>query len=308
MQAPPLNIIREYTTQYLLSTMIRDNIGSEFMINDNLDHPIDFDSPEMKKIYQGHSNKIVGHCSIFICLEGEVELMVNTQDCVMKAGDVSFAQSGHLGTMKRFSPDCKFLLVICSDEFYMPPLTANESAAFRRELVSHPIAHLSDSYLYGITIIYQMIANALAKRDELHYVRRTVQGLFQSMFFMVLSSYATQASETSPYTNVRQEEIFNRFIKLVQKNYATERGIAFYADKLCITPKYLSQLIYKASGMYAGDHIDNYVIGEAKLLIKSRKYSIAQISDMLNFTSQAYFGRYFKKHTGYTPLEFAEKG
>ena len=60
--------------------------------------------------------------------------------------------------------------------------------------------------------------------------------------------------------------------------------------------------------MYAGDHIDNYVIGEAKLLIKSRKYSIAQISDMLNFTSQAYFGRYFKKHTGYTPMEFAEKG
>lgn len=300
--------IREYTAETLLNTVIRDSIGSEFMINDNMNRAIDFDNPEIKKLYAGFSNKIIGHCSIFICLEGEVEMMVNTQHCLMKTGDVSFAQSGHLGTMIRFSPDCKFLLVICSDEFYMPPLTANEAAAFRRELMSHPVAHLSDAYLYGIRVMYNMIANALDKRDELHYVRRTVQGLFQSMFFMVLSTYAAQASKSSQYTNARQEEIFNRFIKLAQKNYTTERGIAFYADKLCITPKYLSQLIYKASGMYASDHIDHYVIGEAKLLIKSRKYSIAQISDMLNFTSQAYFGRYFKKHTGYTPMEFAEKG
>ena len=51
MQAPPLNTIREYTTQSLLSTMVRDNIGSEFMINDNLDNPIDFENSEIKKIY-----------------------------------------------------------------------------------------------------------------------------------------------------------------------------------------------------------------------------------------------------------------
>lgn len=308
MQASESTPIQVYTIDRLFNTIKRDSIGTEFIINDNLDQPIDFDNPELKNIYLGHSNKVVGLCCIFVCLEGEVEMTISTQHCVMKAGDVSFAQSGHLATMLRFSPDCKFLLVMSSDEFYMPPLTAHEAASFRRELSSHPIARLSDAYQRGIKILYRMIANALSKRDELHYVRRTVQGFFQSMFFMVMSTYATQASENSPYTNARQEGIFNRFIKLVEMHYATERGIAFYADKLCITPKYLSQLIYKASGMYAGDHIDHYVIGEAKLLVKSRKYSIAQISDMLHFTSQAYFCRYFKKHTGYSPIEFAEKG
>lgn len=150
--------------------------------------------------------------------------------------------------------------------------------------------------------------NALYKRDEIHYVRRTVQGLLQAAFFQVFSAYETHAKADSPLTNARQEEVFQRFIKLVEKYYTQERNIGFYADKLCITPKYLSQLIFKASGIYAGDHIDNYAIAEAKVLIKSRKYTIAQVSDMLNFTSQAYFGRYFKKHTGMTPLEFAEKG
>lgn len=172
MQQPPSNIICESTTQSFEKTVIRDGIGSEFLIYDNMDQPVDFDNPAMKQLYAGRTNKIIGHCSIFVCLEGEVEMTSNTQHCLMKSGDVSFAQSGHLGTVNRFSPDCKFLLVISSDEFYMPPLAANEAAAFRRELVSHPIAHLSDSYLRGVRILYKMIANALAKRDELHYVRR----------------------------------------------------------------------------------------------------------------------------------------
>ena len=128
------------------------------------------------------------------------------------------------------------------------------------------------------------------------------------MTFLILSHYAAGASETSSFTSARYEELFQRFIKLVQENYTAERNITFYADKLCVTPKYLSQLIYKASGMYAGEHIDSYVVSEAKVLIKSHKYSVAQVSDILHFSSQAYFCRYFKKHTGFTPIEFAEKG
>ena len=190
----------------------------------------------------------------------------------------------------------------------MPPLTGVEAAAFRRELVTHPLAHLSEAQFKAFDVIYKMIRNALLKRDEVHFVRRTVQGFLQALYFMVFSAYQSEAGATSQLATARQEEIFHRFIKLVEKNYTVERNIGFYADKLCITPKYLSQLIYKASGIYAGDHIDNYVISEAKMLIKSRKYTIAQVSDMLNFTSQAYFGRYFKKHTGMTPLEFADKG
>ena len=92
----------------------------------------------------------------------------------------------------------------------------------------------------------------------------------------------------------------------VQKYYKHERNINFYADLLCITPKYLSKLIYKVSGYYAGDHIDHYVIAEAKQLVRSRNFSIMQISEMLNFTSQSYFGRYFKKATGYSPMQYQE--
>lgn len=297
-------LLHEYTIETMADAQ-RASIGNELIINDNLDIDIDFNEPDLPF---GFATKIMGQSTMFICVEGEVELLSNTVPFVMHAGDANYAQSGHIGLVKRFSPDARFLLVACADSFFMPPLSAAESAAFRRELSIHPIAHLTKPQEVGCEILYKMIRNALFKRDEVHYVRRTVQGLLQAMFFQIMSAYASQSPDDSQYNYARQEEIYLRFIKLVEKNYTQERNIGFYADKLCITPKYLSQLIFKASGIYAGDHIDNYVIAEAKMLIKSHKYTIAQVSDMLNFTSQAYFGRYFKKHTGFTPMEFADQG
>lgn len=303
----PQKTITDLRVEDLAKTMVRDSIGSDFIINDNLDVDLDFDNPELVQMHQ-KTTKMVGQSSLFLCVEGEIEMVCNSQPCIMHRMDVAYAQSGHIGEIIRFSRDARFCLIACSDNFYMPPLTGVEAAAFRRELVTHPLAHLSEAQFKAFDVIYKMIRNSLRKRDEVHFVRRTVQGFLQALYFMVFSAYQSEASATSQLATARQEEFFHRFIKLVEKNYTVERNIGFYADKLCITPKYLSQLIYKASGIYAGDHIDNYVIAEAKTLIKSRKYTIAQVSDMLNFTSQAYFGRYFKKHTGMTPLEFADKG
>ena len=303
----PQKTITDLRVEDLAKTIVRDSIGTDFIINDNLDIDLDFDSPELLKLQQ-KTTKIIGQSNLFLCVNGEIEVVNNSQHCVMHRRDVAYVQSGHIGEIIKFSRDARFCLLACSDNFYMPPLTGVEQAAFRRELVTHPVAQLSEPQFKAFDVIYKMIRNALSKRDEVHFVRRTVQGFLQALYFMVFSAYQTEAGASSQLATARQEEIFHRFIKLVEKNYTVERNIGFYADKLCITPKYLSQLIYKASGIYAGDHIDNYVISEAKMLIKSRKYTIAQVSDMLNFTSQAYFGRYFKKHTGMTPLEFADKG
>lgn len=75
-------------------------------------------------------------------------------------------------------------------------------------------------------------------------------------------------------------------------------------NTLCVTPKYLSQVVYKVSGRFAGDWISDYVILEAKAMLKSRKYTIQQIADMLNFANQSFFGKYFKDKVGCSPSEY----
>jgi AraC-like DNA-binding protein len=96
----------------------------------------------------------------------------------------------------------------------------------------------------------------------------------------------------------------DRFLNLVQENFREQRDINFYADRMCLTPRYLSRLIKKNSGYFAGEWINNHVILEAKALLKSTNMTIQQISDELNFPSQSFFGKYFKRITGMSPKEY----
>ena len=102
----------------------------------------------------------------------------------------------------------------------------------------------------------------------------------------------------------RNQEIYSRFIQAVQKNYVQERSITYYADLLCISPKYLSQVIKNVTGRLAGEWISDYVILEAKALLKSNKYTVQQGCDMLNFANQSFFGKYFKRKTGMSPKAY----
>jgi AraC-like DNA-binding protein len=112
------------------------------------------------------------------------------------------------------------------------------------------------------------------------------------------------ATTISSGGKVRHQEIYNQFIREVQENYARERAISFYADRLCVTPKYLSQVVKQISGRLAGEWISDYVILEAKALINSHKYTMQQISDMLNFANQSFFAKYFKEKVGCSPSKY----
>lgn len=84
----------------------------------------------------------------------------------------------------------------------------------------------------------------------------------------------------------------------------SERSVTFYAEQLCITPKYFSSLVKKLSGKSAAQWIDNYVILEAKNLLKYSDMSIQEIAYRLNFSTQSFFGKYFKHQTGLSPTQY----
>lgn len=97
------------------------------------------------------------------------------------------------------------------------------------------------------------------------------------------------------------------FLKQLQTHHKQERKLEFYADKLCLSAKYLSQTIKNSSGKTAGEWIDEYVMLEAKALLKSTNMTIQQISDELNFPSQSFFGKFFKRLAGLSPKAYREQ-
>lgn len=102
----------------------------------------------------------------------------------------------------------------------------------------------------------------------------------------------------------RNEEYFERFMSELAKHYMHERSVGFYAGQLHLTPKYLTTVIRRTSGRPAVTWIDDYVVLEAKNLLRYSTMSIQEIAYSLNFPNQSFFGRYFKNHTGLTPSAY----
>ena len=104
------------------------------------------------------------------------------------------------------------------------------------------------------------------------------------------------------------EVLFERFYQLIVHHYRESREVAFYADKLALTPKYFATVIKQTTGMTATEWINRYVLVEAKWLLRQdRQKSIQQIAYLLGFTEQASFSRFFKSYEGVSPTEYRAK-
>lgn len=124
--------------------------------------------------------------------------------------------------------------------------------------------------------------------------------------YLLSSIWATRILGSQPSNDCsnRETAIFNDFLKLVTENHLEQRSVGFYADKLFITPKYLSKIIKNVSGLSAPDWINKMTVMEAKSLLKYSDLTITEIVWKLKFSSPSVFYKYFKRQTGITPTDY----
>ena len=133
-----------------------------------------------------------------------------------------------------------------------------------------------------------------------------IRCLFTAVFYIITELNMREQKNTVKLG--RGEVIFEEFMELVRQYSKQERNVRFYARRLNITPKYLSTVSKDVSGKTAARWIDEAVILEAKSLLRYSGMSIQEIAYHLNFSTQSFFGKYFKQHTGYSPSRFKRKG
>lgn len=128
--------------------------------------------------------------------------------------------------------------------------------------------------------------------------------IYQSMSFAKRVWDRSPAPDTDHAALSRQMLYVKEFMQLLNDYHCTERTVSFYASRLYISPKYLSAVLRAATGRSAMEWIDQYVMLEAKNLLRFSDKNIQQIAYELNFRSQSAFGKYFKNQSGMTPSEF----
>lgn len=139
------------------------------------------------------------------------------------------------------------------------------------------------------------------------FTQEVLGGLVSALIYKVgsvLQHYLEEHPRERSASKNRAEEYFRQFMLLLGEHYKTERSVGFYATQLYITPKYLTTLIRRVSSKSVSEWIDNYVILEAKTLLKYSNMSVQEIAYSLNFPNQSFFGSYFKRNTGMSPSQY----
>lgn len=155
--------------------------------------------------------------------------------------------------------------------------------------------------------MYLLFLNA-DTNGETVYSKNVARSLTQALIYqmMQIGYNHSRSIETSEKNASRKTGYVKDFMTLVQKHHAQERTLSFYADKLFISPKYLSRIIKEATGRSAAEWIDDFVIIDAKNMLRFSSKNVQQVAYALNFSTQSSFGKFFKHLTGMSPSEYQQ--
>ena len=198
------------------------------------------------------------------------------------------------------TPDYEARIIFISSDYFKEK--CQEMIPLRFKMQYHPVVGLNEDEIKLLESYYSLLSRKTDKLNP-HFSELAVHKLAHALFYD-LYNFVYRHMQDKDFELSHPNSIFNRFITLVEEYHLKERDIIFYANKLCLTPKYLSSVIHAASGKFAGEWIDDYVITLAKSLLVSSTKTIQEISYSLNFPSPSTFTKFFKRIMKMSPREY----
>jgi len=240
-----------------------------------------------------------------ICLKGEAAIRINYRYFSLREGYILTYMPNQIFRLEGRSDDFLIESLFLSSD-YVLQLPLPKDFDLLKRIALEPLQKISDETLHNMLEFHSLIAKH-HRREDNPYKENQTKALIFALLMKVSVLYSTAASGT-PLAVSGQESLTEDFFKLMLENYRKERSVAYYADKLCLTPKYLSMTVNKITGHPISDWINEAVVIEAKRMLKTTDFTALQISEELNFPNPSFFGRFFKQYTGMTPLQYKDKG
>lgn len=240
---------------------------------------------------------------------------------LMRQGEMAFSDGKNVFTSRKddlviwqmsntiqsvtYSDDFEADVLLASPAFlqqYNPEMVwASKGFLFIR---INPSFHLDEESLRLMNTDFGLFRMRLELPDN--SFKREVLGRVMQIFLFDLWTVC-QHGLSQMETNDNTARIFLRFLSLAQQHARTEREVAFYADKLCITPKYLSQVSRTITNLPASQWIQFYAAFELVTLLNDTTKTLTEVSDLMHFENVSHFSRYVKKTLGKTPSEYRNK-
>lgn len=247
---------------------------------------------------------IIEGIAFVICIQGTAHVKINLQEYHIEPNMIIMLLPNYLVEICYNSDDWLVEFIFISFEFVSDFKLIADTNLFE-QVGNITCLKIKEEEVLNLLDFHAFIVKKYKRKDHL-YREEITKSLLHTLVFEVLQLLKTYEITTNGKALSRSEELLTQFIGLLFQFHRQERSVKFYADKMFLTPKYLSKVIRKASGKSVLQWIDEMVIMEAKALLKSSSLTVLQISEKLNFSNASFFGSYFKKRTGITPNQYRE--
>lgn len=256
------------------------------------------------------SKPICRGLSIFVILtKGSVRLVADGRSDKVVASGANLAFIRPHSTLNSMQPshDCDGVLIASNDFFMVANMTFIK---FRPDLPSDfmlgsgaSMFSIEKDKIESLSWNFMRFVANMRDKDHLYWgekLRLNSIEIYLEIFDII--------NRDVKMRNIKEEsragDIFKRFFMSVNRNVTTRREVGYYAEELCITPKYLNIVCKKMVNKNASSVIDDVAVMAASGLLRDFSLSVGQIAGMLNFKGQAAFTKFFKKMTGLTPTQF----
>ncbi|MDR2042417.1 MAG: helix-turn-helix domain-containing protein [Tannerella sp.] len=257
--------------------------------------------------YPGESSLPVrmNQFSAILALRGTVRMSLDYIPYTVPAGHLLLLMPSHI-----------IQIVESSDDFDAKVLVLNKGFLDGCEVRKHVASALDYMQFYKNPCIeftpgetahlercFLLLEEKIKKRTHAFY-RDVIQNSVFAFLLEMANILVSRIDSFSRPVFSRKEELTNQFVQLLLQHAGTHHLVTFYADKLNITPQYLSMVLKEVTGKSANRWIDDVLTLEAKTLLKAPRSTVQQVADKLNFSDQSAFGKFFKKNTGLSPREY----
>lgn len=276
---------------------ISHSLGNDFKIFRN---STKFSIP----LYPSYSRRAV----VAFCTEGRAKVDVHGYEHSFTKGELVVIFPGQLVSLSEISQDFTVSYFSLSLNLYNDVLSGIRrfSPHFFFYMRSHYHYKLSDLETSKYINFFQLIYSKVNAPENLY--RKDSIVLLMRIFYLDLYNIYKVNSHTGKQTfDNHKKELTHGFFLLIMKFYKENRSVAFYADKLHITPKYLTMVVKEVSGMSAKDWITEYILQEIKFLLKNSSLNVQEIAIRTHFSNQTSLGRFFRQHTGLSPSDYRKQ-
>ncbi|MDR2918981.1 MAG: AraC family transcriptional regulator [Tannerella sp.] len=236
-----------------------------------------------------------------VCIKGHLQFRINHKTHDLTENEIFTILPNQIFKIIQDSPDLMIETLFLSTDYTLRfPFPKNFNLL--KKIDDYPTQKVPDEEIHNILEIHSIITKH-HQNEQNTYKDMMISGFIYALLMEIAYLYESSAVRI-PKTLSRQEVLTDMFFKILLEHYIEERSVAFYAEQLCLTPKYLSMAVKKVTGHSIIDWINEAVIIEAKKRLKTTAHTVLQISEELNFPNPSFFGRFFKQYVGITPLEY----